>query len=57
MQKTNKNAVSEYMAKIGRKGGKARAKKLTPLQRQTIAAMGAQARERRRAAELEAVHS
>ena len=37
-------AVREYMGKLQSKGGKARAKKLTPSRRKAIARAGAKAR-------------
>ena len=36
--------ISEYMAAMGRKGGKARLTKLTPAKRREVAAAGAAAR-------------
>lgn len=48
LTKQKKSAISDYLAKIGRKGGlkggKARAKKLSPSKRKEIAQKGARKR-------------
>lgn len=44
MSSDEKDPVKEYLRKLGRKGGKARAKKLTPEERSASARKAVQAR-------------